>query len=198
MKKLIVKSIRTLIIGVFAVVVFFLVKPDNDIQIDASEISNQKVQEAYELLSSTLDNEMNNYHDIVRDFTYGDKVYIGETKTNETIGYQEKTEYSVIVSEAGNYQIELDYLYDESAMMNSILKLKINGEYQFDESEFIDVPLKWKDITKEFGIDTYGDETLPLIEQVIGWNTLSMYNNLYYTDNPFLFYFEEGENKIEF
>ncbi len=108
-----------------------------------------------------------------------------------------KATYSVNVSNAGMYHIEFDYIVSENVLNNLTLSVMINGEYQYDEAKTIDVPLLWEDESKEFILDSYGDESLPTQKRIVEWNKLYLYNNTYLTSEPLYFYFEKGENTIE-
>ncbi|MDP2426403.1 MAG: extracellular solute-binding protein [bacterium] len=105
--------------------------------------------------------------------------------------------YQVTVPTAGLYHIQLDYFVKSQVLNNLTVSLKVNGQFQFDDSRTIDIPLYWQDDSKDFVLDTYGDESLPNQQRVIGWVTHLLYNNTYTTTDPLLFYFEAGVNTIE-
>ena len=108
-----------------------------------------------------------------------------------------EVEYTLNVATAGLYELELDYYVGEKVYNNLALQVYINDEIEFDEAKAIDVPLIWKDRTKEFSKDTYGDESLPIQDRILDWFTLSLFNNTYVSDTPLMFYLKEGENKIK-
>ena len=95
MKKIIVKFIRVFLVLALATLIFILVTPDDSIMSDESEITDKLVEEAYNLLSESLDTRMNGYFDVDVNFTYGDNVYSSNSKTLDVIGYKDITEYSV-------------------------------------------------------------------------------------------------------
>jgi ABC-type glycerol-3-phosphate transport system substrate-binding protein len=104
--------------------------------------------------------------------------------------------YTVTVAQAGLYYLSVDYYVLPSVLNNLTVSVLINGEYQFDEAKTIDVPLLWQDETKDFSLDTYGDESLPNQERIIGWDSLDLQNNTYPTTDPLLFALDEGDNTI--
>ncbi|MBU1144674.1 MAG: extracellular solute-binding protein [Firmicutes bacterium] len=106
--------------------------------------------------------------------------------------------YQVSIDQAGLYYIYVDYYVKESVLNNLTISVKINDEIEFDDAQIVDVPLIWEDESKEFSLDTYGDESLPNQLRVLEWKTLPLYNNTYTTTEPLLFYFEEGNNTITF
>ena len=105
--------------------------------------------------------------------------------------------YKVNVPKAGMYNIEFDYVVLAGVLNNLTLSIKINDETPFEEAKTIDVPLFWKDDSKQFSLDTYGDESLPTQLRVVEWRPLELFDNTYMTSEPLYFYLEEGENTIE-
>lgn len=105
--------------------------------------------------------------------------------------------YQVSVTQAGLYYLDIDYFVKANVLNNLTIGVKINGEYQFDDAKTVDVPLVWTDDSKEFVLDTYGDESLPSQKRVVEWRKLSLYNNTYSTTDPLLFNLQAGNNTIE-
>mgnify|MGYP002348184181 FL=1 len=105
--------------------------------------------------------------------------------------------YHVNVPEAGLYYLSLDYYVLPQVLNNLTVSVKINGSYLFDDSKTIDIPLYWQDDSKDFVLDTYGDESLPSQQRVLGWVSKPLHNNTYTTTEPLLFYFDQGLNTIE-
>lgn len=133
-------------------------------------------------MSSTVNQENNNY-----EYTNGD-IY--------TIEYGDSVDYLVTVSTEGLYEIEIDYRVIGNVLTNQTIGVMVNNEYQYVEASTIDVPLYWKDSTKDFPLDSYGDETIPSSVRIDEWMSLDLYDNKYSTATPLLFYLENGENKI--
>lgn len=117
----------------------------------------------------------------------------------EAIGllYDESAEYEVYVSKDGYYQIEVDHLVDGDVLSNLTIDVKINGVNPYAESETIDVPLIWEDESKEFTLDSYGDESLPNQRRISRWSRLNMFNNTYDTTSPLCFKLNKGKNIIK-
>lgn len=114
-----------------------------------------------------------------------------------TIEFGQSVDYLVTVPIAGLYEIEVDYrVVGETVLTNQTIGIMINDEYQYSEASTIDVPLYWKDSTKEFPLDTYGDETIPSSIRIDEWMSLQMFDNQYKSSTPLLFQLENGENKI--
>ncbi len=196
MKKIISRISRLILAIGFAVGLFFIVRSNESVIIDSSEVTPSKVESALSLLNSTLDRPINTYFNQEIEVNYGDKVISGEANGNTVIDYEEEAKFTVDVDEAGYYSIALKYVNDESALSNSTIAVKVNGEFQFDEALLLDLPIYWVDSTKDFTLDTYGDQTLPPLNQITDPVEAHMYNNLYYTDEPMMFYFEEGLNEV--
>ncbi len=104
--------------------------------------------------------------------------------------------YSVNITTAGLYAIYVDYYVKEEVLNNLTIAVSINNEIQFDDALTVDVPLLWQDDSKDFVLDTYGDESLPAQNRVLIWDSLPLYNNTYSTSDPLYFYFEVGVNTI--
>lgn len=84
----------------------------------------------------------------------------------------------------------------ERTLINPILNVRINGEIQYRESATVDVAIRWRDESKKFTLDSYGDESLPnqLADNSFSW--VNFYNNTYSTSLPLGYMFTKGENKI--
>ncbi|MDD3478076.1 MAG: hypothetical protein PHP32_04300, partial [Candidatus Izemoplasmatales bacterium] len=104
--------------------------------------------------------------------------------------------YVVNVPTAGLYHIFVDVYVRASVLNNLTLAVTVNGETPFDDASTIDVPLLWQDDSKDFVLDTYGDESLPAQQRVLAWQTIGLSNNTYSTSDPLLFELEAGENTI--
>ncbi len=109
----------------------------------------------------------------------------------------ETAEYRVSVPSAGLYSLTLDCVAMERSFVNITLAVAINGETQYAEAENIDIPLYWKDASKEFPLDSFGDESIPEVIYLDNMRSAALYNNTYLTTQPILFWLESGENVIE-
>lgn len=178
-------------------------------------ITQDEADEAYDFLYGDLTSlsKQTTYYDFldaseIKYLNYsfdGSSDYLKQSETFDYEGnyvyllsYKEKIDYRVDISDAGYYEIYVDYYVVGDPLTNFQVNVKINNENQYSESENIDVPLYWEDATKEFSVDSYGDETVPQNVRIEEWNTLSMYDSEYISSTPLLFYFEEGTQFISF
>ncbi len=148
-------------------------------------LDESKVRYTLETKKATSDSQVssNKY-----DYTDG-SVYLLEYRSSPV-------KYKVDVSEAGYYELELDYYIIDNPLTNLQISIKINDKIQYEESQSVDIPLNFEDSTKEFLLDSYNDETVPTSVRMDRWETLSMYDNQYQTSTPLLFYLEAGTNEI--
>lgn len=107
--------------------------------------------------------------------------------------------FEVNVPKAGYYHIIVDYYIPETVMDNLTLSLQINGEYQFYESRNIKLPALWKDSTKEYKKDEYGNDIFPSPERIFKWQKAALNTMKYNLSTPLAFKFNAGSNilKIE-
>ncbi len=121
--------------------------------------------------------------------------YLGNRAVN--LKSEGTAEYNISVAQGGLYHLAVDYYVLPNVLNNLTIGVKINGEYQFDDAKTVDVPLVWRDDSKDFVLDTYGDESLPTQIRVAEWRSLPLYNNTYSTTDPLLFELSAGNNVIE-
>ena len=84
----------------------------------------------------------------------------------------------------------------ERTLINPILRIEVNGEVPFRESATVDVAILWRDVTKNFTLDSYGDESLPNQESDNTLRWIPFYNNTYATSRPLFYQLNEGINVI--
>lgn len=175
------------------------------------EISEVEASKAREELTKSLYYVKNSYYDYIKDANINfnlENVNAHLTSTPTFVedysskavklNYTDKAVYQVNVPASGYYHLNIDYLTPENTMSDVTMNLKINGENPFDEAKIIRFPIIWKDDSKEFTLDTYGDETLPTQIRVVKWLNIDLNNNTYVDDRALLFYFEEQTYEIEF
>ncbi len=175
------------------------------------EVDGAQVQKSHQLLVQTLEYKRNSYVDLVADFTINETLkgsegilmteadqephdYEGQVTLLER---EDSAVYEVTVAEEGYYHVIVDHLVEKDVLINLTLEIKVNDVFQFDEAKIIDVPLRWTDESKTFGLDSYGDESLPNQLRIQEWSPLHMFNNTYLTKDPFLFQLNKGKNIIE-
>lgn len=210
------KRLLIVIASISIVIVIFLIQGNRTVNISYTE---EEAINAYNLLFDNLENQRYTYIDFLNEneIDYSLSNYnatISSEISSENLEYEydgdfvainpgEFAEYSVNVNKSGLYYLETDYLVDDSVLSNPTISISINGDFQFDESKVIDVPLYWQDDieyvddNKLFILDTYGDESLPSQKRIGGWHELLMYNNLYYTVDPLMFNLRGGINTIK-
>ncbi len=206
MKKLIVIGIVVLSI---VLIIFFSRRKVT--YVPKGELTDTMVDNAFNTLNDSLIDKRYTYIDFLKtvdlDYNLND---ITATLTNSNseitddypsnhvlIDFNQHAIYEVNVDKAGYYYLKLDYITDSDSLNDIVLSLSVNGEYQYDESQIINIPLRWEDSTKDFVKDSYGDETLPTSVKIKEWTSLFLYNNTYDTVEPLLFYFDEGVNTID-
>lgn len=205
----------TLAVIIVLAIVLFIVKPfqTSDLAAWEEEVSYQDYQVALSLLEDTIKDGRYTYFDFLEDIT---KNYtLPETSASlfsmqsterngytgldvASLGTEEVAKYQIDVPVSGYYEINTDYIVTGTILNNITISIGINDEYQYDDAKTIDVPLYWQDTTKEFSLDSYGDETLPGQVKIEEWRKLEFYNNTYTSTTPLLFYFEQGMNYITF
>lgn len=94
------------------------------------------------------------------------------------------------------YHLNLDYFIPESSLQNLQLKIKINGEYQYDELNAVELPAVWTDIAEEPRYDMYLNQIYPTPERVFRWQNKTLNHSIYCLDEPFIFLLNEGVNTI--
>jgi hypothetical protein len=119
--------------------------------------------------------------------------------------YQSKAEYKVTVDKAGLYYLSLDYISVGSSLSDYTVSVTINGTQDFTEMNTIALPMLWSDTdegyissddTKEFPLDSYGDEMAPSQNRIQKWTNTYLYNNTYTSSTPLAFLLKKGENTI--
>ncbi len=203
------------IVVLVVIISLFIFNPfrSSDLEAWSEEVSYQDYENALDILESSIDIPRYTYYDYLEDInkdytlTSADASLTTAQSTNR-LNYQGndvadlftdmEASYTVEVTDSGYYKLDLDYIVTGEILNNITIAVKVNGEYLFSEAQTIDVPLYWKDDTKEFGVDTYGDQSLPQQEKIEEWRPLDLYNNTYTSNEPLLFYFPVGTNTITF
>lgn len=198
-------TVAILTVAAAGVIVFFFLRKNAE-YIDG--VDPAKVHAAYELLSASLRTKQKSYADFLKETTlpYGKENIAAyplkgspsegyEGKTVE-INYNETVEYLVDVKESGLFNLVLDYRPVGNTLANFIVDVKINDSQDYVEMNNIELPLRWRDRTKDFPVDRYGDEVAPEQVRIEEWTSLSLYNTTYNTSKPLLFALREGINRI--
>jgi len=103
--------------------------------------------------------------------------------------------WSVNVPEAGFYNLEVEYFLPESKGVAAERAVYINGELPFDDALSVTFSRIWKDATAP-KVDNQGNEIRPSQIEEYEWQTTRFKDDRGYTKDPYLFYFEKGENTV--
>ena len=172
------------------------------------KVSEQEVQDAFRLLSDSLDFGTVRYQEYiaVQEAVYGLEDMISAPSGKETeegyedavvsLDYEETACYTINVKKSGVYSLGLDYHTGGTNLSDYRVAVTINGKSYFEEMSMVTLPLLWTDATKNFPVDRYGDETVPEQIRVDDWQYQDLYNTSYYTADPLYFYLESGKNEI--
>lgn len=193
--------ISSLILVFLGLAGFLYIQNVDAFYVSDGQMAISDVEAAFELLDQSLVNGRNSYYETMK----GQTIQFVDSDNEKTIfvpidahlSYEQSIGIPMTVDEDGFYHIRLRYTMDESVLNNATIAVKINGSLPFDEAKTVDLPLFWKDMTKDFGLDSYGDEALPLQEKVEGPYEVGLYNNTYISVEPLLFYLKKGSNTIE-
>lgn len=206
-KKKRVVFLIVIIVAVIALLALILGLRDKTAYVD--EISEEEAREAFALLNDSLTFETVRYQEYIAGWEkeYGLEDTTGEPAGGESeegydyavanLDYQESAGYTVNVKKSGLYSLALDYHTGGTNLSDYRLELTVNGESYFEEMSMIALPLLWRDETKDFPTDRYGDETAPGQVRIDDWQYRDLYNTSYYTAEPLYFHLESGENVIE-
>ncbi len=145
-------------------------KPDKDVNVDIFNISNHE-----------------------GDVSIKDNLY-GESKAVYTEIGSEIT-WNVDIPEAGFYNLYMEYVVDESRGVAAERSVKINGEIPFDDATNIEFTRIWTD-GGEVRVDNQGNQIRPMQVEVFDWQDSYFVDDMGYQDDPYLFYFEKGQNTI--
>lgn len=124
--------------------------------------------------------------------TYSD--YMGEEKALYT-GAGSTVTWKVNIPQTGFYNIYLEYLIPESRGVAAERVVYVNGEIPFEGARNISFTRIWTDggPVKE---DNQGNEIRPTQVEVFDWQKAYFRDDMGYSTEPYLFYFEAGENEI--
>ena len=204
-RKAILSAVLTGIVAVAVIVSVFIFGNSSEY---ISEIDENKVNAAYNLLNNSLRTKEVRYIDfraansssyVTSEYQAGpnsginDKDYEG---TAVTLNYSQQAEYSVEVDEPGLYYLALDFKPMKRTLTEFHVDVQINASQPYEEMKNIVLPLTWMDETKDFPTDRYGDETAPYQYSKDIWASLFLYSNTYNTIEPLLFRFEKGRNLV--
>ena len=102
-------------------------------------------------------------------------------------------EYTVNVAQDGMYNVYLEYYPLPSRGINIERSLKINGETPFLGADRLTLYRVWGD-EGSVRFDNQGNEIRPTQVEKPRWESVSFSDSLGYTVEPYVFYFQAGEN----
>lgn len=113
-----------------------------------------------------------------------------------------KVTWKVNIEKAGFYNLYLNY-FTVSGYSSSIeRKLMINGEIPFEGADSFTFSRVWKDDPQSYDengalkVDTNGNDIKPQQIEVFTFKEGYFKDDMGYVTEPYMFYFEEGENEI--
>lgn len=106
--------------------------------------------------------------------------------------------YRVEIASGGRYFLSIDYLTVDRNLTANTVSLQVDGAPPFDEAESLELPSLWRDETKDFLPDRYGNETIPRTLAVNRWRTLSLRLPQDPSPDPLALYLAEGAHEIRF
>ncbi len=110
--------------------------------------------------------------------------------------------WTINVEKAGFYNLKLNYFTIIGYSSSIERKLKINGKVPFDGADSFSFSRIWKDAPASFGpdgnlkVDTNGNDLKPQQVEEYSFRESFFKDDMGYVTEPYMFYFEEGENTI--
>ncbi|MFY9306321.1 MAG: extracellular solute-binding protein [Bacillota bacterium] len=116
----------------------------------------------------------------------------GESLWTDEYGY---VEWEIDVPQAGLYNIEITYYPVEGHGSDIQRQIEINGEIPFFGARHLSFPRVWKD-AGEIRVDNRGNHIRAALAEEPMWQTAMLKDHMGYYMEPYLFYFEQGINRI--
>ena len=128
----------------------------------------------------------------------------GEVEVNSTLGGGSQAvlaqmgstvTWTVDIPQSGFYNIYLEYLLPKSRGVAAERAFYINGELPFEDAGNITFDRIWTDGGAK-RVDNQGNEIRPTQVEIYDWQKGFCRDSMGYVAEPYLFYFEKGENTI--
>ncbi|MCR5594935.1 MAG: extracellular solute-binding protein [Lachnospiraceae bacterium] len=103
--------------------------------------------------------------------------------------------FDVEVPESGFYHLYMEYLVGESRGVAAERTVYINGEIPFEDARNISFTRIWTD-GGEVETDNQGNQIRPTQVEVFEWQKSYFKDDMGYIVDPYLFYFEKGNNTL--
>lgn len=156
-----------------------------------------KVQAAAGLLQSSLTLRETFYADLDIPDAAGAHTASAQPNSTEALNYRDSARYLLSVPEAGWYSLTLAYQPRSQTLSDFIIALTINGQAAYSEMNNLLLPLYWRDETKDFPLDSYGDQSVPAQIRMDGIRKEALKGSLRSTAGPLRFPLQAGENLVE-
>lgn len=124
--------------------------------------------------------------------TYSDYEGIAESVFADTDSI---VSWNVNVPESGFYNLYIEYLLPESRGVPAERAVYINDELPFEGARNISFSRIWVD-AGPVRVDNQGNEIRPTQAEVYEWQEAYFRDDMGYVAEPYLFYFEKGDNKL--
>jgi ABC-type glycerol-3-phosphate transport system substrate-binding protein len=140
------------------------------------------------------ESETNQYHDflVANDLNIIDSSGVLNMNSSDEVNY---FYFDVLVENEGLYQVLIDYYSTTDGIRNIEIDIMVNNEYQYFESSQIILD-SYYETSKDFKLDRYENEIMPRAFRLDKWNHLALMDSSRLQENPLLFKFNEGENKL--
>ncbi len=103
--------------------------------------------------------------------------------------------WSVDIPEAGFYRLYMEYMIPESRGVAAERTVLINGELPFEGARNIAFTRMWTD-GGDIKVDNQGNQIRPRQVEHFGKQTAYFKDSMGYVAEPYMFYFEKGENQL--
>ena len=212
MKKIyiILLSLIVLFVTIFVVDTIWLAKQEDYLELNQeayddstlNELSYFDISDYYEYIDNHDKVYPSGYDIVVNACDFSDSsgdntvmgTYAGENNvllTNEN----SKVTWNVDISEAGFYNLLIDYYPYEGKSTSIQRAVYINGEIPYDGAKNITLYRIWANATP-VKTDINGNDIRPSQEERPFWRSSYLVDNIGYINNPYVFYFEAGDNTI--
>ena len=105
--------------------------------------------------------------------------------------------WKVNVPQEGLYQLYIEYMLPESRGVAAERTVNINGELPFEDARNIAFARMWMD-GGEVKVDNQGNQIRPRQVEYFGWQKAFFKDDMGFVPEPYVFYFEKGENTLTF
>ncbi len=105
--------------------------------------------------------------------------------------------WNVNVPQAGMYRLFIDYKITESRGVPAERTVMINDELPFEDARNIAFTRMWMD-GGDVKVDNQGNQIRPRQVEYFGWQSAYFKDDMGFVAEPYVFYFEKGDNKLSF